>query len=135
MRLASYWRCRGRTATETPLLLINQIDVHPHGGQILHVSISDIQVCHAGLPDGILDTLPHIPVIAQTLERSAAEYVGDAAPTQDYLPGYAEWKAVSTPAMPARSGSRWRRSCRSWKASWPGAISSDTDQARRLSKH
>ncbi|XHH31121.1 hypothetical protein WIW49_08340 [Xanthomonas euroxanthea] len=35
------WRCRGRTATETPLLLINQIDVHPHGGQILHVSISD----------------------------------------------------------------------------------------------
>ncbi|PPT37496.1 hypothetical protein XarjCFBP7653_14610 [Xanthomonas arboricola] len=88
------WRCRGRTATETPLLLINQIDVHPHGGQILHVSISDIQVRHAGLPDGILDTLPHIPVIAQTLERSAAEYVGDAAPTQDYLPGYAEWKAA-----------------------------------------
>ncbi|PPU35195.1 hypothetical protein XarbCFBP7604_12890 [Xanthomonas arboricola] len=88
------WRCRGRTATETPLLLINQIDMHPHGGQILHVSISDIQVRHAGLPDGILDALPHIPVIAQTLERSAAEHVGTAAPNQDYLPGYAEWKAA-----------------------------------------
>ncbi|MBB5735818.1 hypothetical protein FHT09_001558 [Xanthomonas arboricola] len=88
------WRCRGRTASETPLLLINQIDVHPHGGQILHVRISDIQVRHAGLPDGIVDALPHIPVIAQTLERSAAEHVGTAAPNQDYLPGYAEWKAA-----------------------------------------
>ncbi|CAD0346679.1 hypothetical protein [Xanthomonas hortorum] len=88
------WRCRGRSAAETPLLLINQIDVHPLGGQILHVTISDIQVRHAGLPDGVMDTLPHIPVIAQTLERSAAEHVGNAAPNQDYLPGYAECKTA-----------------------------------------
>ncbi|ATS40746.1 hypothetical protein XcfCFBP6990P_05595 [Xanthomonas citri pv. phaseoli var. fuscans] len=88
------WRCRGRSAAETPLLLINQIDTHPQGGQILHVTISDIQVRHAGMPNGTLDTLPHIPVIAQTLERSAAEYVGVSAPNQAYLPGYAEWKAA-----------------------------------------
>ncbi|APP01878.1 hypothetical protein IPT12_03020 [Xanthomonas perforans] len=88
------WRCRGRSAAETPLLLINQIDTHPQGGQILHVTISDVQVRHAGMPNGTLDTLPHIPVIAQTLERSAAEHVGDSTPNQAYLPGYAEWKAA-----------------------------------------
>ncbi|OQP75593.1 hypothetical protein IA54_010305 [Xanthomonas phaseoli pv. syngonii LMG 9055] len=88
------WRCRGRSAAETPLLLINQIDTHPQDGQILHVTISDVQVRHARMPNGTLDTLPHIPVIAQTLERSAAEHVGDSTPNQAYLPGYAEWKAA-----------------------------------------
>lgn len=58
------------------------------------MTISDVQVRHAGMPNGTLDTLPHIPVIAQTLERSAAEHVGDSTPNQAYLPGYAEWKAA-----------------------------------------
>ncbi len=116
------WRCRGRRAAETPLLLINQIDTHPQGGQILDVTISDIQVRHAGMPNGTLDMLPHIPVIAQTLERSAAEHVGDSAPNQAYLPGYAEWKAAFDAGRAGSFGIAVAEIL-DMKASWPGAAS------------
>ncbi|WP_115000744.1 hypothetical protein [Xanthomonas campestris] len=88
------WRCRGRHVGETPLLLINRIDEHPQGGQILHATLRELQIQHPGAPGGLLETLPHVPVIAQTLDRSDAALVGSSAPDPAYLPGYSEWKAA-----------------------------------------
>ncbi len=86
------WRCRGRTPAETPTLLINRIEPHPKGGEILHATLRDIRVRHPGLGDGLMTSLAHVPVIAQTLELSDAELVGHEAPDPAHLAGYAEWK-------------------------------------------
>ncbi|GAB3089707.1 hypothetical protein [Lysobacter terrae] len=87
------WRCAGRSGDETPLVLINRIDTHPLGtGEIYHVSISGVRVKNLAAPGGIITSLPHIPVIRQTFERSRAEFVGVQAPNLDYLTGYAQWK-------------------------------------------
>lgn len=87
------WRCQGRSADENPVLLINRIDVHPKGlGDILHVTIRDARIRHDGLVGGLMTVLPHAPVIAQTLERSNAELVGQDTPDPAYVPGYQEWK-------------------------------------------
>lgn len=89
------WRCVGRTPTETPTLLIDRIEQHPKGtGEILHVTIRDIQLRHPGLPGGMLTSMPHVPVIGQSLELSQAELVGEDAPDPAYLAGYTEWKAA-----------------------------------------
>jgi hypothetical protein len=87
------WRCRGRTAGETPLVLINRVDQHPLGtGEIYHVSISGVQVRNPRSPDGLATALPHIPLIRQSFERSHMEFVGLHAPDLAYLAGYAQWK-------------------------------------------
>lgn len=117
------WRCRGRHAGENPLLLINRIDEHPQGGQILHATLREVQIQHPGAPGGLLETLPHVPVIAQTLDRSDAALVGSSAPDPAYLPVTANGKPHSMPARLARTASRWPRSCRLWKATWPNARS------------
>lgn len=86
------WRCQGRSASETPVLTINRIDVHPLGGEILHVGVSGARIRHPGLRDGFITTFAHLPVIAQVLERSGAELVGEGAPDPAYLEGYQQWK-------------------------------------------
>lgn len=87
------WRCRGRTAGENPLVLINRVDEHPLGtGEIYHVSISGVRVKNPRSPDGLATALPHIPLIRQSFERSQMEFAGQHAPDLAYLAGYAQWK-------------------------------------------
>lgn len=86
------WRCRGRSAAETPVLLINRIDPHPLGGEILHVSVSGARIRHRGIRDGVVTTFAHLPIIGQVLEQSGAEHVGQGTPDPAYLEGYREWK-------------------------------------------
>ncbi|HBK47239.1 MAG TPA: hypothetical protein DDZ67_12565 [Xanthomonadaceae bacterium] len=87
------WRCKGRTADENPSLLIDRIDAHPKGlGEILHITVRDIQIKHRGLPGGIMTSLPHVPVIAQTFELSDAELIGTEQPDPTHIKGYAEWR-------------------------------------------
>ena len=86
------WRCQGRSDGERPVLLINRIDEHPLGGQILHVSIREAQIRHPAVSGGVLTTMPHVPVIGQVLERSGAELVGQDTPDPAYIEGYQQWK-------------------------------------------
>lgn len=88
------WRCKGRTPDESPTLLINQIDQHPLGGEIYHVTLRDVRVRQPALPSGWIDSLPHAPVIAQTFERSDAVLIGTDTPDPAYREGYAQWKAA-----------------------------------------
>jgi hypothetical protein len=86
------WRCNGRTPDEMPMVLINRIDEHPMGtGRIYHVSLSGIRLKDpSGNP--VIEGMPHIPVTAQTFERSDAEFVRMASPDPAYLQGYSQWK-------------------------------------------
>ncbi|HEY5851285.1 MAG TPA: hypothetical protein VIT62_11035 [Lysobacter sp.] len=86
------WRCSGRTAAETPTLLINRVDRHPLGGEIFHVTVRDVRIRHPGLPSGVLTELPHLPVTRPTLEASAIAFAGEQQADPAYLKGYGEWK-------------------------------------------
>lgn len=87
------WRCNGRSADETPLVLINRVDQHPLGtGAIYHVSLSGVRLKNPRSPDGFSTMLPHVPMIRQTFERSQMQFVGLQAPDPAYLAGYAQWK-------------------------------------------
>lgn len=87
------WRCAGRSADETPTVFINRIDAHPLGtGSIYHVSLAGVRIRNPSAPHQPIDALPHIPVIAQTFERSQATYVGTQPTNPAYLTGYAQWK-------------------------------------------
>ncbi|MFC5576519.1 hypothetical protein ACFPOA_00655 [Lysobacter niabensis] len=86
------WRCAGRSAEESPLLLINRVDPHPRGGEIFQVSIAGVRVRKPAEASGITTSLPHVPVIRQTFERSQAEFVRLQAPDPAYLSGHAQWK-------------------------------------------
>lgn len=86
------WRCNGRNGSEAPLVLINRVDQHPHGGEIYHVSIAGVRIRNPSEPSGFTNALPHVPIIRQTFERSGAEFVRLQAPNPAYLAGYAQWK-------------------------------------------
>lgn len=86
------WRCAGRGADETPLLLINRVDRHPKGGEIFHVSIANARLKNPAEATGITTALPHVPVIRQTFERSQAQFVRLQAPDPAYLAGHAQWQ-------------------------------------------
>lgn len=86
------WRCRGRHPGERPLLLINRIEQHPQGGEIIHVTMREVQVRHPALPGGVMTSMPHVPTIGQVFERSDAELVGEDVPDPAYLEGYQVWK-------------------------------------------
>jgi len=86
------WRCTGRTPDENPTVLINRVDQHPLGGEIFHVSLDGVRVKNPNLPTGVMTSLPHIPLVRQTLNLSAATFVRLQEPNPAYLPGYEQWK-------------------------------------------
>jgi len=86
------WRCKGRNAAETPLVLINRVEQHPRGGEIYHVSLASVRIRNPAAPSGFTTSLPHVPIIRQTFEGSEAEFVRLQSTDPAYLPGYAQWK-------------------------------------------
>lgn len=86
------WRCTGRTADETPKLLIQQIDTHPLGGLIYHVSVEGLRIRQPALPGGLLDTLPHVPVTRHTLDTSVTSLEGTSGADARFREGHAQWK-------------------------------------------
>lgn len=86
------WRCQGRSDGERPVLLINRIDQHPLGGEIMHVTIREAKIRHPALPGGMMTAMPHVPVIGQVFERSGAELIGQDTPDPAYIEGYQQWK-------------------------------------------
>jgi hypothetical protein len=89
------WRCKGRTSDETPTLLIDRIEQHPLDlGAIIHVTLRDLRIRHPGLPDRLMTSLAHVPMIAQTFELSEAMLVGSDVPDPAYEAGYAQWKTA-----------------------------------------
>ena len=88
------WRCAGRTPDENPTVLINQVDRHPLGGEIYHVTLDGLRLKNPRAPGGVVTRLPHIPIIAQGLDASQAVFAGEQAPDPAYREGYAQWKAA-----------------------------------------
>jgi len=86
------WRCAGRSPDETPTVLINQVDQHPQGGQIYHVTLDGLRLRNPRVPGGLTSRLPHVPIIAQGLDASAPVFVGEQAPDPAFREGYALWK-------------------------------------------
>lgn len=86
------WRCEGRSADEVPTLLINRIETHPRGGEILHITVRDVQIRHPAAPGGVMTWMAHLPVIGQVFERSHAVLVGQDTPDPAYIEGYQQWK-------------------------------------------
>lgn len=86
------WRCAGRAADETPMLLINQVDAHPLGGEIFHIALHGIRIKNPRLPTGLMTRLAHLPVTRRTLDISVTGFERLQAPGSEYHQGYAEWK-------------------------------------------
>jgi hypothetical protein len=86
------WRCKGRSAQETPSLLINRIETHPLGGQIFHVTLYDVHLRNPRMPGGITKILAHVPVTLETLRLSVTGLEDNREPDPAYVKGWQEWR-------------------------------------------
>jgi hypothetical protein len=86
------WHCTGRDTGETPSLLINQIDSHPLGGEIFHITLYGVRIRNPALAGGLMTHFAHLPVTRHTLDVSVTGFEGAQAPDPAYREGYAQWK-------------------------------------------
>ena len=88
------WRCQGRTADENPILLINEISIHPRGGQIFHISLQGINIHNPRTPGVALTEMVYLPVAVQTLEHSGLEFLDEQPVNPAYREGRQQWQVA-----------------------------------------
>ena len=88
------WRCQGRTADESPTLLINEISTHPRGGLIFHISLQGINVRNPRTPGVALTEMVYLPVAAQTLQHSGLVLLDTRPVNPAYRQGRQQWQAA-----------------------------------------
>ena len=86
------WQCKGRSADESPTLLINLVETHPRGGSIYHITVEGLKLRHPAAPGGVMQKLAHLPVTIETLQHSVTTQLADAEPDPAYLEGYWQWR-------------------------------------------
>ena len=86
------WSYHARPGEEGSTILINKIEADPALDAIYHIGVLGVRVKNPRSPSGVTTNLPHLPVSAQTLEKSCIELIGYAKPDPQYLDGYAIWK-------------------------------------------
>lgn len=86
------WSYKTRPQDDGSTLIIAQIDKNEKLGNIIHISLINVNVKNPHIDGGISKELPHFPVSEESLRNSVIEYKGMAKTIPPYQEGYKTWK-------------------------------------------
>ena len=88
------WSYKARPGEDNSTLVIGRIEQHATLGEIAHISILGVHVKAPQRPDGVLQTLGHIPISVESLRSSLLELVGSGSPDENFEQGYTIWRDI-----------------------------------------
>jgi hypothetical protein len=86
------WKYETRPGEEDSTLTIVKVESYPELGVVVHVAIGNIQVQNPHAPNGISDTIGHMPFSEKAIDDSVTELLGVASELPDYEDGYQSWR-------------------------------------------
>lgn len=86
------WSYKTRPQDSGSTLIIVQIDKNKKLGNIIHISLVNVNVKNPTINGDSTKVLPHSPVSEESVRKSVIEYKGMAKTLPPYQEGYKTWK-------------------------------------------
>ncbi|CAD0221324.1 hypothetical protein [Chryseobacterium sp. JV274] len=88
------WNYKTRPTEKSSILKILKIEDYPETGKIIHISISGLKMKNPASPTGYAETLTHIPISEEALDKSVTSLKNETGKKPDSLEmgGYSYWK-------------------------------------------
>ncbi len=88
------WKYKTRSTEENLTLTILKIEEYPETGKVIHISINGLKIKNPNSPEGFAETLSHIPISEETLDKSVTSLKNAIGKKPDSLEmdGYSHWK-------------------------------------------
>jgi len=88
------WNYKTRPTEKNSTLTILKIEEYPETGKVIHISISGLKMKNPASPSGYAETLTHIPISEEALDKSVTSLKNETGKKPDSLEmnGYSYWK-------------------------------------------
>ncbi len=88
------WKYKTRSTEENLTLTILKIEEYPETGKVIHISINGLKIKNPNSPEGFAETLSHIPISEEALDKSVTSLKNETGKKPDSLEmdGYSYWK-------------------------------------------
>ena len=93
-RVGQQWNYKTRSTEKSSILTILKIEEYPETGKVIHISISGLKMKNPASPSGYAETLTHIPISEEALDKSITSLKNETGKKPDSLEmnGYSYWK-------------------------------------------
>src|SRR5215813_8200534 len=86
------WSYRTRPGEETSYFIIVKIDNDPRLGRIVHIAMRGLKIKNPRSPDGVSDSINHMPFAEAALEKSEVKLLQEKTELPDFEEGYQMWR-------------------------------------------
>lgn len=88
------WSFHSRDGEENATLTVVKVESSPKMGTIVHVSLEGLRIRSAHAPNGITETVSHMPFAEAAIETSVTRLLAKHAPLPSFEEGYQLWRAA-----------------------------------------
>ena len=91
-QVGQIWSYKTRPQEPQATLTVVKVESHPKLGTVVHVSLQGLQMKNPQAPGGYSDTLSHLPMSVEALNKSVIKLLREQEPLPDFQDGYKEWR-------------------------------------------
>lgn len=91
-KVGQKWSYSARPGEERSYLIILKIDNDDKLGRIIHIAIRGLKIKNPRSPDGLSDSVNHMPFSEAAIEKSGLRLLADKTDLPDYADGYRMWR-------------------------------------------
>lgn len=91
-KVGQMWSYKARPDEEKSYFIIVKIENDAKLGTIVHVAMRGLKMKNPRSPDGISDTVNHMPFTEEAVKRSSLKLLKEKVELPDYEEGYQMWR-------------------------------------------
>lgn len=85
------WKYKSRDHESESRVIICRVEAHDKAGHIVHIFVGNLKMKSQHAPDGVANTISHMPFSEEAVQNSVTELEGEVD-VPDFQEGYAMWK-------------------------------------------
>jgi hypothetical protein len=86
------WSYRTRPGEEGSFVTVLKVESSPATGVIVHLRVDGLRIDNPASPDGVSETIGHMPLAEQAVDASVTARLSGGAPVVGPDEGYWEWR-------------------------------------------
>lgn len=91
-KVGQVWSYKTRPNETKSTFIVVKVENLPKLGNIVHIALRDLKIKNPRSPDGISDTMSHLPFAEEALTKSAVKMLKERAELPDFEEGYGLWR-------------------------------------------
>ncbi len=87
------WKYKTRANEEASRVIVCRVEANDKAGHIVHIFVGNLQMKSQHAPEGVANTISHMPFSEEAVQSSVTELEGEID-VPDFQEGYAMWKGA-----------------------------------------